>query len=451
MSFPQYSEYRYSGVAWLGKVPSHWQVARMKFVASVQTGIAKGKDNSGKKTVEVPYLRVANVQDGYLDLSDVAEIEIPADDLPRYQLKAGDVLMNEGGDFDKLGRGHIWDGSIHPCIHQNHVFAVRPFTVKPQWLNLVTSSAYAQFYFMSRAKQSTNLASISSTNIMELPLVLPTVDEQTTIATFLDYETAKIDALVAEQEKLIALLQEKRQAVISHAVTKGMDPNVPMKDSGVEWLGKIPAHWECIRLKQLVIEAVAGPYGASLTKAMYAPQGYRVYGQQQAIADDFSIGDYYISVEKYGEMRRYTVSEGDVLISVMGTIGKVAVVPPDAEPGIINPRLVRYRCGDLIEPRFLQRVLMSQEHQEQLFLESNGTTMDGLNMLTLGRVPIPTPPIGEQVEILKFLKAQAQEFDPLILAAQAAIALLQERRTALISAAVTGQIDVRGLVPMEVA
>jgi len=161
-----------SGIEWLGEVPAHWDVSGLKFVAHVQTGVAKGKDNSGKQTVEVPYLRIANVQDGFLDLDDVSSIEIPLTDLPRYQLQTGDVLMNEGGDFDKLGRGHIWDGSITPCIHQNHVFAIRPFGVSPSWPNAVTGSAHAQFYFMSRVKAEHNLASISSTNIMELPIVI---------------------------------------------------------------------------------------------------------------------------------------------------------------------------------------------------------------------------------------------------------------------------------------
>ena len=119
-----------SGVEWLGEVPAHWAVVRLKRVAHVQTGVAKGKDNTGRKTLEVPYMRVANVQDGYLDLEDVATIDMPEDDLARYLLECGDVLMNEGGDFDKLGRGHIWDGSIEPCVHQNHVFAVRPFGVR---------------------------------------------------------------------------------------------------------------------------------------------------------------------------------------------------------------------------------------------------------------------------------------------------------------------------------
>ena len=212
-----------SGVAWLGEVPAHWEISRLKFVASVQTGIAKGKDNSGKKTIEVSYLRVANVQDGYLALDDIAKIEIPADELPRYRLRPGDVLMNEGGDFDKLGRGHLWNGEIEDCIHQNHVFAVRPNAISSEWLNRVTSSNAAQFYFMSRSKQSTNLASISSTNVMELPLPLPPNEEQAVIVSFLDTETTRLDTLTAEATRGISLLKERRSALISAAVTGKID------------------------------------------------------------------------------------------------------------------------------------------------------------------------------------------------------------------------------------
>jgi len=184
-------------------------------------------------------------------------------------------------------------------------------------------------------------------------------------------------------------------------------------------------------------------YGASLTKSMYTTSGYRVYGQQQVIPDDFTVGDYYISEDKYEEMRRYTVFEGDVLVSVMGTIGKVAVVPPNAEPGIINPRLVRYRCGSQIRPRFLQRILMCETHQEHLNFEAKGSTMDGLNMTTLATVPIPVPPVEEQDQILAGLFERVGWLDSLVNEAESAIALLQERRSALISAAVTGKIDVR--------
>ncbi|AEG93236.1 type I restriction enzyme EcoKI specificity protein-like protein [Ramlibacter tataouinensis TTB310] len=212
-----------SGLLWLGEVPVHWKINRLKFVASVQTGIAKGKDNVGKDTVLVPYLRVANVQAGRLALDDVATIELPRADLQRYLLREGDVLMNEGGDFDKLGRGHIWRGEIENCVHQNHVFAVRPKEVSSEWLSAVTGSDYAQFYFMTRSKQSTNLASISSTNLMELPVVLPPVNEQALILKFIEDQNCRLDVLSNNAIAAIYLLQERRAALISAAVTGQID------------------------------------------------------------------------------------------------------------------------------------------------------------------------------------------------------------------------------------
>lgn len=440
MSFPRYPRYKDSGVAWLGEVPGHWAVIAIKRVCAVVGGSTPKSDQDDYWEGEIIWVTPA-------DLSRLTGFEIH--DSMRTITSAGlascgTTIVPEGSIVlsTRAPIGSLGIAAKALCTNQG-CKALVPNGPNSRLLAYILTAANEALNVRGKG---TTFLELSSDELGAFLVPLGTAEEQTAIATFLDRETAKIDALVAEQEKLIALLHEKRQAVISHAVTKGLDPNVVMKDSGVEWLGEVPGHWACIRLKQLVIESVAGPYGASLTKAMYAPDGYRVYGQQQVIADDFSVGDYFIADEKYGEMRRYTVFEGDVLVSVMGTIGKVAVVPSDAPPGIINPRLVRYRCGDLIQPRYLQSVLMCQKHQEHLLLESNGTTMDGLNMLTLGRVPIPTPPIDEQTQILKYLKEQAQEFDPLVSQARTAITLLQERRTALISAAVTGQIDVRGLV-----
>lgn len=212
-----------SRVEWLGQVPVHWRVSPLKYIAQVQTGVAKGKDTAGRKTIEVPYLRVANVQDGYLDLNEIATIEIDADDLPRYLLQAGDVLMNEGGDFDKLGRGHVWQGEIELCIHQNHVFAVRPTHISSDWLNAYTSSLAAQFYFMSRSKQSTNLASISSTNLMELPVPIPPASEQAEVLARVKDGTARMEALTRTTERSLALLKERRSALITAAVTGQID------------------------------------------------------------------------------------------------------------------------------------------------------------------------------------------------------------------------------------
>ena len=214
-----YAPLRDSGIPWLGEIPAHWAATRLKFVAEVQGGLTLGKNYGAATLVEYPYLRVANVQDGYLDLSDVATILVPESEAESCLLVAGDVLMNEGGDADKLGRGCIWTGEIAPCLHQNHVFAVRPRLVRSEWLNAWTSTEVAKAFFESRAKQSTNLASISATNIKELPIPVPPTDEQSTIVDHITAETAKLDALRAVTERTIALLKERRTALIAAAVT----------------------------------------------------------------------------------------------------------------------------------------------------------------------------------------------------------------------------------------
>lgn len=212
-----------SGIEWIGEVPAHWRVPKLRHIATVQTGVAKGKDVSGLETISVPYLRVANVQDGYLDLTDLATIEVPKADLPRYLLQPGDVLMNEGGDGDKLGRGHIWPGKIHPCIHQNHVFAVRPHGVSSAWLNTYTGSIPAQRFFAAKAKQTTNLASISSGSLMDLPVPQPPAKEQEAILMRVHRSVKRIDELLAKTTRSLALLKERRDAFITAAVTGQID------------------------------------------------------------------------------------------------------------------------------------------------------------------------------------------------------------------------------------
>jgi len=216
---------RDSGIPWLGQIPAHWKVKRLKLVAEVRGGLTLGKNYGLAQLAEYPYLRVANVQDGRLDLSEVTTVLVPKSEATSCLLQAGDVLMNEGGDADKLGRGCVWQGEISPCLHQNHVFAVRPNRVSSEWLDLWTSTESAKSYFESRAKRSTNLASISGTNIKELPIPLPPVDERRAIRVHIISETAKLDALSATAERTIVLLNERRAALIAAAVTGQL--NIP--------------------------------------------------------------------------------------------------------------------------------------------------------------------------------------------------------------------------------
>ncbi|MER3425449.1 MAG: hypothetical protein C4293_21650 [Nitrospiraceae bacterium] len=158
-----------------------------------------GKDYVGRQTVPRPYLRVANVQDAYLDLRDIAEVLCPIDEIRRYELRNGDVLMTEGGDFDKLGRGYVWENQIEGCLHQNHIFAVRPNqnVLEPRYLAALMTSLHGKSYFTSTSQQTTNLATTNATKLKSFPVLLPPLSEQKAILALLDRETAKLDALIA--------------------------------------------------------------------------------------------------------------------------------------------------------------------------------------------------------------------------------------------------------------
>ena len=214
---------RDSGIPWLGEIPVHWVATRLKFVADVRGGITIGQRYSTTDLIEMPYLRVANVQDGRLDLREVATVLVPRDEAAACMLEAGDVLMNQGGDADKVGRGCVWRGEIERCLHQNHVFAVRPRRVLSDWLNIWTSTDGAKAFFEGRAKQSTNLASISATNINELPIPLPPPKEQSAIVEQMNDASEKLDLMRAATERTIALLRERRAALIAAAVTGQID------------------------------------------------------------------------------------------------------------------------------------------------------------------------------------------------------------------------------------
>ena len=214
---------RDSGFPWLGEIPSHWRLTRLKFVADVRGGLAIGKDYGFSELEEYSYIRVANVQDGYLSLDEVKTVQIPKREAENYLLQNGDVLMNEGGDDDKLGRGCIWNGEVTPCLHQNHVFAVRPRLVEPEWIDTWASSDGARFHFELHAKRTTNLASISAANLKELPLLVPPAEERREI---LLQCAGLVKKFLTARSKIVStavLLNERRAALIAAAVTGGLD------------------------------------------------------------------------------------------------------------------------------------------------------------------------------------------------------------------------------------
>lgn len=219
-----YPAYKPSGVAWLGEVPEHWEVMRLKDATTVQTGLTLGKDYRSAATRQYPYLRVANVQAGRLDLRVVKNIDVPDSEAHRCMLRNHDVLMTEGGDIDKLGRGCVWTGQIAECLHQNHVFAVRcgPKLV-PDFLVGLMATGHGRSYFQITAKQTTNLAATNSSTLRAFPIVVPGVEEQNTILSQITAEIRVVDGPIRAAKNEIALLREYRTRLIADVVTGKLD------------------------------------------------------------------------------------------------------------------------------------------------------------------------------------------------------------------------------------
>jgi type I restriction enzyme S subunit len=284
--------------------------------------------------------------------------------------------------------------------------------------------------------------------VREFKIGIPPVKEQEYIATFLDRETTKIDALIAEQEKLIALLKEKRQAVISHAVTKGLDPSVKMKDSGIEWLGEVPGHWDNVALKRispsLTVGIVVNPsnyvaeeglpfiYGGDIREGKIAFETARCISQEDSLRNE-----------------KTRLMAGDLLTVRVGYPGITAVVPSECEGG--NCASVMHVRRGNFDSRWLCYVMNSRIVRFQVEVVQYGAAQEQFNISHAIEFRVPRPPANEQREIADFLDNQSDQFDELIAETLQGISLLRERRSALISAAVTGKIDVRQYASTEAA
>ena len=211
-----------SGVAWIGDIPDNWHVTKLKYFSKIQSGITLGKTYPhGTALTELPYLRVANVQGGYVDLSNIATIRVTPDEVDKYLLQDGDLLLTEGGDRDKLGRGTVWHEEIAPCLHQNHVFALRtdPETLLAEFVSYISESYVGRDYFDVTANQSVHLASTNSTTIMNFTIPYPPIDEQKQIVKYLDRKISDINRIVDKKKKLLMELESYKKTLIFEYVT----------------------------------------------------------------------------------------------------------------------------------------------------------------------------------------------------------------------------------------
>jgi type I restriction enzyme S subunit len=292
------------------------------------------------------------------------------------------------------------------------------------------------------------IGGVSTSLLKNFQIPTPSDPEQTAIAEFLDRETGKIDGLVAEQRRLMELLKEKRQAVISHAVTKGLNPHAPMKPSGIEWLGDVPEHWGVASLGTLAKMIQTGPFGSQLHSEDYVENGIPVINpsniQDGKIEPDWSCS---ITIKDAQRLSQHKLIEGDIVFGRRGEMGRCALVSAHEVGWICGTGSLNVRLLPRAFPPFISIYLRTEYVREWLKLESVGSTMDNLNTQILGSIKVPLPDLKEQEAIMAYLDTELLKFDPLTAEAQRAIDLLQERRTVLISAAVTGQIDVRNHTP----
>lgn len=445
MSFPRYPEYKDSGVEWLGEIPAHWDVLALKrdlsFLTSGSRGWAEHYADEGAVFIRIGNLTRDRIS---LDLSDIQYVDIPdGAEGERTKVQPGDVLFSITA---YLGSVAVVPNDLHDAYVSQHVALARISGRRflSEWVAYSALSIVGKTYLETQGYGGTKIQ-LGLDDIANLIVLVPSISEQRTITDFIGRERAKIDALIAEQEHLIALLKEKRQAVIFHAVTKGLNPDVPMRESGVEWLGQVPAHW--------IIAPVAARYEVQLGKMLDSSRivgehlrpYLRVYDVQwgRVNTEDLPRMDF---DEK--DREKFCLKTGDLLVNEGGSyVGRSAIWNGDISECYYQKALHRLRPRsneDITE--FFYFIMFFATHLGVFTANGNQATIDHLTAESLRRYRFAFPPQSEQIAIASYLNAEIGRLDAVVSAAENAITLLQERRSALISAAVTGKIDVRGLV-----
>lgn len=437
--YKAYPEYKDSEVESFDTIPKTWSIKKLKYIFEIKKKIA-GKLGFNVLSVTQKGIKIKDIESGEGQLSM---------DYSKYQrVYPGEFAMNH---MDLL-TGYVdisnYDGVTSPDYR---VFAVRDKnSFYSRYYLYLLQDGYKQRRFFHLGQGSAHLGRwrLPTEAFNEIVYPCPSLKEQTQIASFLDHETAKIDNLIEKQQQLIELLKEKRQAVISHAVTKGLNPDVPMKDSGVEWLGEVPAHWTVTRLGYHAIKIGSGktPRGGS---EIYLDEGVLFLRSQNIYDDGLRVGSsecVFIDIKTHNEMNGTRVLEGDILLNITGgSIGRSCIVPTPFVEANVNQHVCILRFTENIR-EFISYAMKSSSTKEQIEACQVGGNREGLNFEQTSKINICLPPEEDIGAVLGYLKIRLPQLYTLEKNAENIILLLQERRTALISAAVTGKIDVRDWV-----
>lgn len=457
--YQQYEEYKDSTVIWLKDLlPKTWTLSRIKYLCYVNDGnhgeeYPKESDYTDSQN-GVPFIRGGNL--GNYAITDEGMLyitHIKNNSMRKGRLKKGDILFVNRGEIGKLAL--VTEKHAGSNLNSQIAYLrVNNNKLINKYLLYYLDSSYVSNFLVSM-KMGSVLTQFPIGDLLDIHVPLPLAEEQIQIANFLDFETAQIDTLIDKQQTLIQLLKEKRQAVISHAVTKGLNPDAPMKDSGVEWLGEVPEHWDVSSLKYHV-DTVNG-FGFSSSDV--CEEGVPFIRAGNIKEKSITPTDLYLPQKVVDKYKRVILFEGDIVISMVGSdpkilksaVGQIGVVPKSMAGAVPNQNIVILReKSDSMLKRFLFYTLCSDSYRNHLNVFSHKLANQSIissSLIINAKFMLPSP--DEQYQVVEFLDKRLVKMDEVIEKNYISLELLKERRTALISAAVTGKIDVRNWVASE--
>ena len=422
-----YSKYKASGVEWLGNLPAHWETLRLKYCADLVN------DKVDACESDLPYTGLEHIESWTGRRIDPNE-EVSSDGQANHY-KAGDVL------FAKL-RPYLAKVlcAEKEGICTGELLVLRSRRVLPDYLfNYMLARDFV--FVVNSSTYGAKMPRASWEFIGNLPMTVPPLPEQRAIAAFLDRETARIDALIEKKQRQIELLQEKRSALITHAVTKGLDPNAKMKDSGIEWMGKIPAHWEVIPIKRVARMDSGHTPDKKIEEYWtdcnipWVSLSDTAYLKNHDYIDDTA---YHVNDLGLANSSAHILPARAVVFTRDATIGLSAIT---TRPMAVSQHIIAWLCGSRIIPEYLLSVFYSMTQElERLCM---GSTIRTLGMPDVLELVTPLPPVNEQEQIIRALSEELPQILSLVSKVQMSIEMLREYRATLISAAVTGKIDVR--------
>ena len=443
----RYETYKDSGIQWVGEIPSHWEIVKLRYTGTFENGLTYSTGDIVEDD-GILVLRSSNIQNEHITFDDCVYVNSVPKEL---MVSKGDIIIcSRNGSAALIGKCAIIEDDVKASFG---AFMMR--------YRANINNKFAFYLFLSAVANYRGLFSTSTINqltmsiINQMQVALPSDTEQKNIAAYLDRKVSQIDATIAEKEQMLEDIKAYRSAIISEAVTKGLDKNVEMKDSGIEWIGIIPKTWKIVRIKHILDYKTdslrVGPFGSSLSGNDFKTEGYWVYNQRVVLDNNFNSNDTFVSQEKYKELSSFKVFAGDILLTTRGTIGKVAIVPNTFHEGVLHPCLIRFRVDDSIVNKDFLAYYFNDTNLilDQVKYNSNSTTIDVIYSYTLKELIISLPPLDVQNDIVAHLNYRVQKIDEMLKEASQSVENLKSYKSTLITEAVTGKIDLREWKPKE--